>query len=283
MKRYLLLLLLPFMTCACEVVDYLVPDTSVRGDDLVVEGWIDEGGYPVVSVTTTLRRPDEPQKVSKLASLVLTDARVTVSDGTQTVELYGGLSQDFFPSFIYTTTLMKGKAGKTYHLEVVHGEKRVTGETTIPARTELNTIEAVQAEDGVWRVMAGFTPDPAGCYGFFSRGSNDSFGYLPVFLSQVDGSIATGPQTVAVTRGSGLTNIKDFNPGFEPGEQVSVRFCTMGREMYDFWDKFGQLTGISYIMTYPSVFDNLPSNLTGGYGYWAGYGTSVYEIVIPES
>ena len=35
-------------------------------------------------------------------------------------------------------------------------------------------------------------------------------------------------------------------------------------------------------MTYPTNFSNLPSNMTGAYGYWAGYGTATYSVNIPE-
>ena len=281
MKRLLpLALLLSFTACGLDVTTSA--DIAIRGDGLVVEGWIDDGGYPVVSVTTTLRRPDEPQQVSALAALVVRDATVTVSNGSEEVPLSGALSLDAFPPYVYTTQRMRGEAGKTYTLTVTYDGKKATAQTTVPAKTELSSLEVFRTEDKQYRIYAGFDADPDACYGFFSKGSQDTFGYLPVFLGFIDGAVAQGPQTVSVTKGSGLTSIKDFKPGFEPGDEVSIRFCTMERDIYQFWDAFQQLTGISYIMTYPTNFSNLPSNMTGAYGYWAGYGTAAYTVTVPE-
>lgn len=283
MRRVLIILLTAVVMSACEVADLIRPvDPAIRGDELVVEGWIDEGGYPIVSVTTTLQRPDEPKEVRGLLALVVRDAAVFVSDGTTTWPLQGSLTGDFFPPYVYTTTQMKGEAGKSYTLTVHYAGKVATATTTIPEKTELDTLEVVETDDGVPRVYASFTALEGRCYGFFSKEKSESFGYLPVFLGMVDGNAASGPQTVAVTRGSGLTSIKDYKPGYQPGETACIRFCTMPREIYQFWSDFQSLTGISYIMTFPSSFDNLPSNVEGAYGYWAGYGTSLYEISIPE-
>lgn len=282
MKRLLPILLL-LLLAACDKMDTLAPENdAIRGDGLVVEGWIDEDGYPVVSVTTTLRRPDEPQPVASLAGLVVRDAEVYVSDGTQKVQLTGSLSLDAFPPYVYSTSLMKGEIGKTYTLTVSYKGMEATAETTIPEATQLTSLDVFRTEDDVYRIYAVFDPDPEACYGFFSKGGEDAFGYLPVFLGLVDGSVVSGPQTVSVTRGSALTSLKEYKPGFEPGERVDIRFCTMNREIYRFWETFQQLTGISYIMTYPTNFSNLPSNMTGAYGYWAGYGTATYSVNIPE-
>ena len=76
--------------------------------------------------------------------------------------------------------------------------------------------------------------------------------------------------------------IKEYKTSYEPGETVLIRFCTMDQGMYDFWNTFQELTGVSFFLTFPNNFDNLPSNMQGAYGYWAGYGTSAYELTIPE-
>lgn len=279
--RRLLPLLLLLLTVSCERD---IPSVEpVRGDELVVEGWIDAGGHPFVSVTTTLLSPDEPEEVEGLMALMVRDAEVYVSDGTRTVRLTGGLSADFFPPYLYTTDEITGEVGKTYTLTVIHDGTTAVAETTIPEKTGLDSLEVFLTEDGVYRIFAGFTPDPGKCYGFFSRGSEDLFGYLPVFLGFINGADVSGPQTVSVTRGSGMTSIKEYKTGYDPGETVLIRFCTMDKGMYDFWNTFQQLTGVSFFLTFPSTFDNLPSNMTGAYGYWAGYGTAAYELTIPGS
>ena len=282
MKRLIIssLSLLLLLT-ACEMLVPLTDGKPVSGGELVVEGWIDEGGCPVVSVTTTLIRPDEPREVRDLLGLLVRDAEVVVSDGGTSCTLKGRFTNDFFPPYVYTGDGIVGEAGRTYTLTVRHGEMTATAATTIPPKTELDGLEVIETEDGVQRIYAEFTAVPGRCYGFFSKGSEDEYGYTPVFLGFINGSRTSGPQTVSITRGSGLTSLKDYKPGYESGETVSVRFCTMDYETWHFWEVFEQLTGVSYIMTYPTSFENLPSNVEGAYGYWAGYGTVTREVTLP--
>lgn len=283
MKRVLLPFAVLMLLQGCEVIDLFVPaQPAISGDELVIEGWIDEGGYPVVSVMSTLLRPDDPQYVKGLMSLVAKEAEVTVSDGTRTWQLSGAYNLNYFPPYVFSTQDVKGEAGKTYTLSVKYKGLTATAETSIPPKTELDSCEIIEMDDGILRIYATFTPEPDRCYGFFSKGSEDQFGYTPVFLGFIDGASVSGPQTVSVTRGSGLTAIKDYKPGYQPGETVSIRFCTMDPEMYRFWKMFEDVTGVSYIATYPTSFDNLPSNVSGAYGYWAGYGTTVYSVTLPE-
>lgn len=285
MKKRLLSILLPLLALtSCDVVslfDGSETGKDLRGDRLVIEGWIDEGGYPVVSVMTTLVRPDEPRETKELMGIVIRDAEVSISDGTSEWALSAALSYEFQIPFVYSTREMTGEAGKTYTLTVRYEDMTATAVTTIPPKTELDDLSVMEMEDGVQRIYASFTPSADACYGFFSRGSGDSFGYSPVFLGFVDGAIVEGPQTVSITRGYGLTSIEDFKPGYDAGETVLVRFCTMERAIFSFWQMFEELTGISYIMSYPTSFVNLPSNVSGAYGYFAGYGTSVYSVTLP--
>ena len=289
MKRLISILLPLFVLTACEVVsifDGRETGKDLRGEGLVIEGWIDEGGYPVVSVMTTLIRPDEPRETKELMGIVVTDAEVSISDGTNEWALTNALSYDFQIPFVYSTRELRCEAGKSYRLSVRYEGKEATAVTTIPPKTELDSLEVEEMEgeeDRVFRIYASFTPSSECCYGFFSKGGNDQFGYTPVFLGFVDGAVSEDAQTVSITRGYGLTHIDNFKPGYEPGETVSIRFCTMDREIFSFWQMFEEVTGISYIMSYPTTFVNLPSNVYGAYGYWAGYGTTTYSVTLPEA
>ena len=76
-------------------------------DELIVEGWIDADGFPVVIITHSLpvRLKDEGIKVSQIAKFMETSAKVTVSDGETSVTLTGKLDQGYFPPYIYRQSL----------------------------------------------------------------------------------------------------------------------------------------------------------------------------------
>ena len=161
-KRLLPIILLPlFALTSCEVIslfDGSERGKDLRGDRLVIEGWIDEGGYPVVSVMTTLVRPDEPREMKDLMGIVIRDAEVSISDGTAEWVLSAALSYDFQIPFVYSTREMTGEAGKTYKLTVRYEDMTATAVTTIPPKTELDDLSVQEMEDGVQRIYASFTP-----------------------------------------------------------------------------------------------------------------------------
>ena len=82
----LLTVFLAAMMLSCED-DFLPQDQDV----IIVEGWIDEGGFPVVIVTRSLpvRFRDDAVQLEDLSDYVVKLARVTVSDGVNSVILTG--------------------------------------------------------------------------------------------------------------------------------------------------------------------------------------------------
>ena len=74
---------LVLMSQSCE--EGFIPSDR---DELIVEGWIDAGGFPVVIITHSLpvRLKEEGIKVSQIAKFMETSAKVTVSDGETSSE-----------------------------------------------------------------------------------------------------------------------------------------------------------------------------------------------------
>lgn len=68
---------------------------------IVVEGWIEDGKAPVVMVTTTVPVSTEKQELSSLEKNVVRWATVSVSDGEKEVFLTGRRNDDYFPPYIY--------------------------------------------------------------------------------------------------------------------------------------------------------------------------------------
>ena len=90
--------------CAPEPVD----------EHIVIDGWIEDGGYPIVILTSSLSVEEGAVwSQDNLRKHVLTTATVTVSDGENSVVLMGKKDDRYFPPYIYTTSWLKGEAGKT--------------------------------------------------------------------------------------------------------------------------------------------------------------------------
>ena len=133
----MLLLLLACLCVGCE-------ETEVKQvpPQLVVEGWIDSGGFPIVKLTTTVPVSKQAQSTDSLDRFLVRWAKVTVSDGTREVVLTGMPNRDYFPPYIYTTSEMRGEVGKTYTLKVDYQDFHAHAVTTIPKPVALSRISA---------------------------------------------------------------------------------------------------------------------------------------------
>ena len=100
MNRILIILLFSYVVlfCSCEG-DILPPQQS----QMVVEGWIEDGGHPVVMLTSTVPVSEQETSIDSLGQYLIRWARVAVSDGERTVVLSGKYTKDYFPPYIYTT------------------------------------------------------------------------------------------------------------------------------------------------------------------------------------
>ena len=131
-------------------------------DTIVVEGWIEAGGSPVVMlsrafVVTTAEETGNGQ------SVVLPWGRVSVSDGRQSVVLTGDYDERYFPPFRYSSSKIRGVPGNTYYLTVEYGNRVLTAQTTIPMPASLEALEVSPCEhiDSVYQITASFEDDSA--------------------------------------------------------------------------------------------------------------------------
>ena len=113
-KVFYILLLFAFVFVACDDEFGIKSQSS----DLVVEGWIQNNQFPVVILTRTLPVTSEFQEMDNLEDYIVNWAKVSITDGTDTVVLTGKYDEDYFPPYIYTTGRMRGETGKSYKLMV---------------------------------------------------------------------------------------------------------------------------------------------------------------------
>lgn len=254
---------------------------------LVVEGWIEDGNFPKVKLTYTVPISDKYQDLSNLNQYVEKWAKVSVDDGEHKVILLGHYDDKEFPQYVYTTSEMRGKAGKTYRLIVdcpngMHAEAI----TTIPNKVEIDRFETEPIGDQKEMFQLYGYISPSGlstndCYKIFSFVHGKPYGFRSAYMGLVSAENLGDKRRVALNNGS--SNMEDkFYPYFFANEIISIKLAHLNEEGYLFWRDFEDLINLSRNPLFP-ITKNLHSNVKGGLGYWFGYGSSVYTLKIYRS
>jgi len=254
---------------------------------IVVEGWIDEGGFPVVMLTTTVSVGEDLTEWDSLKDNIIRWAKVTVSDGEHEEVLTGRKDKDYFPPYIYTTARMRGEVGKAYTLTVEYSGRKVTAHTVIPSAVPLEWIKVLPSEkEGQANIVAGLkdNPDTKDYYKFFTRVMDEDSSYVPSFMGLIDDDIlGEGVNEITINKGTPqVFGSKDKSVTFDEDSFVLVRFCTLDEISYKYWEDFEDIATLTRNPFFP-VTKKIRSNIEGGLGYWAGYGSSVYRVSIPDS
>ena len=263
---------------ACTKGESIAPTTP-----LVVDGWIDAGGPPVVMVSKTISPTEVVQDEFAIASRVVGYARVFVSDGTQRVELTGRKDENYFPPYIYTTDAMLGEPGKRYRLEVSFPGINAWAETTVPAPVPLDSLVVAVSErsDSLYTVNAYFKDNAStrDFYKFFTMVQGLNTSWNASFMGTVDDETVQGQQLrVPVARGFGMLE-KYRQPLFRKGENVRVKFCTINEVSYGYWKSYDDISALARNPFFP-VTENAASNMHGALGFWGGYGSTEYTVEI---
>ena len=282
MKKILIALAL-LLTAACT--PFWQPEGEER---LVVEGWIDAGGFPIVMVTTSVPTSTEYQSIDDQKNHLVRHAKVTFSDGESSVILTGMDNKRYFPPFIYTTSDLRGVSGKTYTLKVEYNGMTATASTTIPAAVPIDSLWCVPSADdkGKYNIKARFSDPEASedYYRLFVKVAGKDSSYVASYMGCMSDSDLPRPAVINVMRGLSIDNENSWawNPAsFEKGDEVLVKFCTMDRVSYDFWSSYERVVSLSILPMFQATY-NPAYNVTGGIGYWCGYGASKYTIRVGE-
>lgn len=277
-------LLLPLFILSSCLTDYEV-DTPLQ---LVVEGWIDSGDFPVVIVTTTVPVTEERQELDELGQYILRWARVAISDGEEEVVLTGKLDRRYFPPYVYTTSRLRGKPGVRYHLTVDYKDFHAEAETTIPQPVPLDSLRVSRCHDSdtLYQVHAFFHDDLAErrYYKFFTCMGRRSRMFFSSYMQTLSNEVfAPGEEVEAnVYKGRLVTERDTYVPYFKESDTLLVKFASMDSLSFRFWEQMERnMTLGNFPMT--SVKKNPQTNIRGGLGYWCGYGAMVYPIVIADS
>lgn len=281
MRRVLICLLAMVLAgCATDVV------FSQDSPEIVVEGWIEDGGFPVVIVTTSVPVSTDYKDWDTLMDHLVRWAKVSISDGEKEVILTGKMDTDYFPPYIYTTARMRGEAGKKYSLKVEYGGRTETAETTIPSKVPLEYVKVLERTDG-YGIVAGLkdNTETKDYYKFFTMVEGVDSTYVSSFLGLVD-DVVLGEEVTDIAVNS--TFVSNFNTiersqvSYEEDDVVRVRFVTMDETSFNYWSDYDDVTILSTNPFFP-VNKKIRSNISSGMGYWAGYGSTYYRVSIADS
>lgn len=262
---------------------------SCSGDELpepqeviVVEGWIDDGGFPVVILSKNLPVSSERTSLDDLSDRLIRWAKVSVVCEGDTTILTGMVRDTYFPPYIYTTSRMRGASGKTYQLIVDYHDYHVTAVTTIPPRPIVDSITVSTAEhsDTLYKVNLYFqdNPDERNFYKAFVRIGTRSQQFRPCYLGTVsDAVLQSHNNKLPIYRGSLLTDKDLHTPYFTPSDTILLKFAQLDEVSYRFWNDYESYTSFANNPMFP-VASNLPTNIHGGIGYWCGYGSIMRSL-----
>jgi hypothetical protein len=262
-------------------------DIEVSREEIVVEGWIAEGGHPVVFVTSTLPITDEESKLDDLAQYVAQWARVgiTTEDGTTTY-LTGTYNPDFFPPYYFTTAAIRGEAGKRYHLTVDWRNHHAEATTTIPASVPIDDIWSGPCSDSdtLRQVFIRFHDRPVthDYYLLFSRREGEPVNPQLCMFGLIDDVTLPQPEvTMSVRRGGLITEYETYTPYYSVGDDVEVSLLHVDSTTYAYWRGYADSKELGFSLLF-NVTTPLDGNILGGHGIWYGCGMGRERLEIKD-
>jgi hypothetical protein len=259
-------------------------ETTTYTPKIVIDGWIENGNYPKVMLTNSLSY-FEPIDSVTIRKLVVTTAKVTVSDGTKEEILTLKKDNNYFPPYIYSGTEILGEVGKTYTLKIESKGSVYTATTTIPPIVKFDSLwfETVPGKDSLGYIYGKFTdnPDVQNYYRVFTQREHKDKRYVPVYLSAIGDQSFNGKSfTFSILRGPDSFSKVVDDLYFVADDTVGIKLCTMDKANFDFWRT---LERELYLVGNPfsSSGNEILSNIDGNHalGVWGGYGVTYYRLV----
>ncbi len=246
-------------------------ETNEADEKLVLEGWIESGGYPVVLLTMTAA-PDIAEDIN-LADYIAKYAKVTLCDGDTTIVLTGMIDKNYYPPVVFKSFKMRGKPGREYILTATYEGRTVRACTKIAEPYSIKQVSQVSTGDTT-RVLDVEIEEniPAGeKIMFFTRIWHQETRYYPSLLGIYE-STGEYPRKYSV-----FHEIKSTD--FVRGDSVSVKLYHLDDFQFKFWQAYFNAVnfGGGFVI---STDKSLPTNVEGGYGYFFGYGSSKASIIL---
>jgi hypothetical protein len=277
----LLFTLMVAITCCDDSLHLNIPDPD---DKIVIDGWIENGQYAKVLLTANTPYFSSLDS-SSIRNLVLTKAKVTLSSEDRSEILILRRNENYFPSYIFEGNEIKGDTGKIYTITAEYGGKKAFGTTTIPANVRLDTLYFLKKEhsDSLGTIYVEFT-DPSetrNYYRVLTQVSGNDRRFLSSMIMGISDVFFSGQKFgFSLYRGQKSYISSAKNEYFTLGDTVGIKFCTIDKAHYEFWNTF-QDEILNTGNPFASSLSVIKSNIQGdGLGIWGGYGVSYYTLII---
>lgn len=249
--------------------------------EMTIEGWIENGKNPVVSLSQTMPADGRWHSIESFNELAVKDAKVTVNDGEKDYEL---TMVEVDGQAVYTTPMLVGEVGKTYTVKAETDKYSISGSSTIaqPAVITEARVEKVTDVEGDdrYKIVIRFNDDgrSRNYYKAFIKIEGEYDTYEPSLLGNKDDRKIDDECELSIYR-SFTIPISEYQAYFRKGETVSVKLCTMDEIAFQYWDTFEELTIFSRNIFFPTTTKIKPT-VEGGEGYWCAYGSSYITLTI---
>ena len=284
--KYILLHLLALVLIlpACnQDFDINIPEPD---DKIVIDGWIEMRQHAKVLLTANSPYFTVIDSAS-LRDLVLTRAKVSLSDGYQSENLILRKDTNYFPPYYYEGNIILGTPGKTYTLLAEYGGKSAWAETTIPEAVPLDTtyFRLAEGEDSLGIIYLEFT-DPLeikNYYRIFTKRIGVDNKFIPSVVMALDDKYFTGKRAeFSLYRQSENALAGSRDNYFRLEDTVVIKLSTIDKAHFDFWSSLqNEVTNANN--PFASSLIEVRSNVEGdGLGIWGGYGSS-YDTIYPVS
>ncbi len=291
MQRFVFLVLL-FGLAACEKEVHIQPANAVS--QLVVEGKIEQGSYPVVILTHSLGYFTALDP-AQLQNSFVHGATVTVTDDGKSYDLREYSQQIQGATIYYYTadstrlyTLRTGTPGHTYGLEIVAEGQTYTATTTIPgSHMRLDSIwykRVLYEDDSNYAELRVRITDPPekGNFGrYFTKRNREPF-YPGLISTENDDLVNGAPTNMTLDRGVNRNEKIDYQTYslFRLNDTVTVKFCGIDKATYNFWRTLDfAFSSNGNPFSSPVV---IQGNIPGAQGYWGGYTVEYAAIIMRD-
>lgn len=280
MKKHILFLFVLVLT-SCSKDDFSEQNLESK---IVVEGWIEEGDFANVLLSSSIPVTDVIDSTNVL-NHVIRSAKITISDGQNSEVLRVKNDKNRIPPFVYFGSTLKGEAGKEYSIKIEYLNRVVEAVTSIPKSVPLKSAEYIKKNtiDTTGYIFVKFDDPPAekNYYQIATKIDGEEPIFVPSFYGNLDDkNFESSSVSVQINRGVLLFPKTKFTPYFADGDVIYVKLRTQTKEALDFWNSWQNEIVNSKNPIYPSN-TSLKSNIKGGIGIWAGYGQSTIIVKTP--
>ncbi len=280
-SNYIFLLIFLFIfACENEVKIDLIEVES----KMVVEGWIEQGKGPKILLSMSAPYFADIDS-STLRQYAVTGAKVTVTSEDTSEVLTLKPNSSYFPPYYYYGTVIKGKLKQEYSIEIRYKGYIYTAITTIPDLVQTDSVwfDKANLSDTLGLIVVKFkdNPDVRNYYRTLTRRLGKDTKFIPTFTSVFSDESFNG-ETLEIPLSKGNSSLLDIENSryFEVGDTIVLKFCSIDKQHYDFWNT---IQGQIQTSANPFAISNteIKSNIDYGLGIWGGYAAS-YDTIIAK-